>query len=278
MPCPEQSLQPITITHCEDSFLFSDPFNFKPNSLVNFVGGGGKTILIRKLMEEFSERGSVLYTTTTRIHPPDPREGLAVISCDNLKLLHRLVEQVAVHSIGRNYKLVVTRHFIEPDLLQGVPEDFLTPFDRSQFSIFLNEADGAARFSIKLPREGEPVLMEHADYLVPVIGIDCLYRPLGPDVVFRFQSLAERFSLKPGELMTPDLASLILMHPQGVCKDWKKGTRIIPFINKVDYPANDSDAKVLASHILRNKNFPVKQVVWGSVHKTRIGSISDGSR
>jgi probable selenium-dependent hydroxylase accessory protein YqeC len=254
--------------------LFSEQFDFQPHSLVNFVGGGGKTILIHKLMEEYCACGPVLYTTTTRIHPPDPSEGLVVISSDNLDLLKTMVDRVSLNCPNRAYKLVVTRQFMSPNLLKGVPPDFYNSLAREPFPILLNEADGAASYSLKIPRDGEPVLMENAQYLVPVIGIDCLYQPLGPDVVFRFKSLADHFSLQPGDRVTPDVAAGILMHKEGVCKDWKPGTTIIPFINKVDGPAQDSSARDLARSILHNRAFSVERVVFGSVLQGRVDSIS----
>lgn len=228
-------------------------------------------------MDEISSQGSVLYTTTTRIHPPDPGRDLAVISSENVKLLKHLVNDVIRNITRQKYKLVVTRQFMEPDLLKGIPPDFFSSIDRSKLAILLNEADGAARFSLKLPREGEPVLMAQADYLVPVIGIDCIHQPLGPEVVFRFQTLADRFTLKAGDRITPRLAAGILMHPRGVCKDVKNGTTIIPFINKVDTPEKDADAGILASYILQNGNYPVNRVVWGSVLKGRVESVSKES-
>ncbi len=228
-------------------------------------------------MDEIVKEGSILYTTTVRIHPPDPGKNLAVISSVNLQLLKRLVDDVIRNLTHQNYKLVVTREFMDPDLLKGVPADFLDSVDRSKLAILMNEADGAARHSLKLPREGEPVLMDHADYLVPVIGMDCLHQPLGPEVVFRFQTLADRFSLKAGDTITPLLAAYILMHPDGVCRDCKEGTTIIPFINKVDTPDRDADAKILASHILKNSRYPVKRVLWGSVLHGRVESVSDES-
>lgn len=254
--------------------MFSEQFAFGPHTLVNFVGGGGKTILILKLMEEFCSRGPVLYTTTTRIHPPDPSEGLAVISSDNLPLLKLMVDRVSRNCPNRSYKLVVTRHFMSPNLLRGVPPDFINSLERELFPILLNEADGAASYSMKIPRRDEPVLMANAEYLVPVIGIDCLYQPLGPEVVFRFKTLAEQFSLTEGERITPEVAAGVLMHREGVCKDWAPGTRIIPFINKVDGPAQDSAARDLAQSILRNGNFPVHRVLFGSVLQARVDSIS----
>lgn len=257
--------------------MFSEQFAFQPHTLVNFVGGGGKTTLIHKLMEEYSPQGPVLYTTTTRIHPPDPNEGLVVISSDNLPLLKTMVDRISRNCPNRSYKLVATRHFMSPNLLRGLPPDFDNSLARELFPILLNEADGAASYSIKLPREGEPVLMENAEYLVPVIGIDCLHQPIGPDVVFRFKILAESFSLRGGERITPEVATAILMHKNGVCKGWKPGATIIPFINKVDGPAQEPAARVLAQCILHNGVFPVQRVLFGSALQGRVDSISGQS-
>lgn len=256
--------------------MFSEQFAFRDHTLVNFVGGGGKTSLIHKLMEEYSLRGPVLCTTTTRIHPPDPAEGLVVISSDNTALLKTLIERVSRDCPNRAYKLVATRHFLSPNLLRGVPPDFDNNLQRDLFLMLLNEADGAASFSLKIPRDGEPVLMEKAEYLVPVIGLDCLYQPLGPEVVFRFQILAERFSLKAGERITPEVAARVLMHKDGVCKNWTPGVTIVPFINKVDGPAQDKAARDLADCIMRNGNFPVERVVFGSVLQGRAESVCPG--
>ncbi len=253
---------------------FSKLFNFKSNTLINFVGGGGKTILIHKLMEEFVPAGHVLYTTTTRIHPPVLDKNMVVVSAKNLGILETLVVQTAQQCTERHYKIVATRQFLEPDLLHGVPVDFLESMDRSLCVSFLNEADGSARFSLKLPRDNEPVLMKGADYLVPVIGMDCLHKAASPETIFRLKSEASKFDIQENDCITPELAAKILMHPKGVCKDWEEGVTIIPFINKVDTPEMDLDARALAEQILQINTYPVNQVVWGSVRFGRCGSIS----
>ncbi len=267
-------LQPVIRIRNEELHLFSKHFAFRPHSLVNFVGGGGKTRLILKLMEEYCAAGPVLYTTTTRIHPPDPRENLFVVSCENLPLLKRIVD-----TIGRSWeslptKLVAASCFISPTLLRGLPPDFSNELDRNFFPILLNEADGAASFSIKMPGEHEPVLMEQAEYLVPVIGLDCLGKPLSADVFFRWKSFAMHSSLREGECITPDFAANILMHARGVCRHWNPGMHIIPFINKVDDSSQDAAARELARFILQNGRYPVERVVYGSLSQKRVYSVS----
>lgn len=258
----------------EDSRMFSEQFAFTPHSLVNFVGGGGKTALIHKLMQEASAQGTVLCTTTTRIHPPHPKEGLALIASDNLDLLRQMLESIVRCCSDRRFRLVLTRAYLSPTLLRGVPPDFDNAVDRKSFTFLLNEADGSAGFSIKMTRDNEPVLMESAEYLVPVMGIDCLHQPAGTDSIFRFEKFLEHFPEHAGGSITPQLASDILMHPGGVCKDWKPGTEIIPFINKVDGPGQESDAQDLVQRILRNGNFRVDRVLFGSLLHERVESIT----
>jgi probable selenium-dependent hydroxylase accessory protein YqeC len=254
--------------------LFSEQFAFRLHTLVNFVGAGGKTSLIYKLLQEYCAEGPVLSSTTTRIHPPDPEEGLVVISGENLALLKQIVTQISCSCADRPYKMIVARHFMSPNLLRGVPSSFADSLDRKLFPILFNEADGAAGYSLKLPQEGEPVLMDSAEYLVPVIGLDCMEQPLGPEVLFRWQALSKRFSLQAGERITPEIAARILMHKQGVCKDWKPGVIIIPFINKADDASQDSTAKELAYAIINNGSFPIDHVVAGSTLKGRAFSVS----
>ena len=258
----------------EDTVVFSEQFSFEDHALVNFVGGGGKTALIHKLMDEYSEKGPVLCTTTTRIHPPDPEKGHTVISGDNAVLIKKILASISRNCADRHYKIVTARHFMSPHLLRGVAPDFADDLDPALFPIVFNEADGAAGFSLKLPRDNEPVLMNKAKYLVPVIGIDCLRQPLGPNSVFRWQECSEGWSLRENEPLTAELSASILMHVSGVCKGWSPGITIIPFINKVDEPSQDFDARELAGFVLRNGNFPVERVLYGSVLKGIIASVS----
>ena len=257
--------------------MFSEQFAFDLPAIVNFVGGGGKTPLILKLMDEYSHASHVIYCTTTRIHPPESADGLAIIACDNPEILRVLVEKSA-RCCDHVRRLVVTRNTIAPRLLGWVAPDFGQTLDPALFPIILNEADGARSMSLKMPRAGEPVLMEGASYLIPVIGMDCLMKPLGPETLFRWETASKQFSLKEGQLLTPELAAGLLLHPQGVCKDWRRGMRLIPFLNKADGEADDPLAKALAGALLQNGIFPVERVVWGSVYRCRADSISAPGR
>lgn len=249
-------------------------FDFVQPALVNFVGAGGKTALILALLEEAGQNCSVVYTTTTRIHPPRLKGGLAIVSCDGDSLLRLLIARLAAFSRRCKGSWVITRPGTQPGFLRGLNPEYGKIFDRRSFPLILNEADGARSMSLKFPRPGEPVLMEGANYLVPVIGLDCLNKPMGPDVLFRWELAERHLKLQPGHRITPSLAAEVLLHPDGVCKDWEPGVQIIPYINKVDTPEDDAQARELAHALLQNCNFPVGKVIWGSVLRSRADSLA----
>lgn len=254
--------------------MFAEHFAFQSPALVNFVGGGGKTGLILRLMEELCQSGPVIYTTTTRIHPPHPHNGMVVISCDNPDLLRLILARAGRTCQNHIRKFVVTGLSTSPRFLAGVGPGFARELDRQLFRFILNEADGARSMSLKMPREGEPVLMESAEYLVPVIGIDCLLRPLGPETLFRWDLAGARFSSEAGKPITPKMASDILLHPEGVCKGWLSGMSIVPYINKADDEAQDILVNQLALALLNCPHFPVERVVWGSLQCGRVNSLT----
>ncbi len=253
--------------------MFFEQFAFESSALVNFVGGGGKTALIQKLLHECPPPKPSIYTTTTRIHPPSLHDGLAILSSDNAEYLKLTAESIAHMSGEHTWKLVITGSTISPGLLGGVAPDFANRVNRSLFSIILNEADGARGISLKVPREGEPVLMEDAQYLVPVIGIDCLEKPLGPDIVFRWDVAEKDFALSAGQPLTTELAAMLMMNPAGICKGWQPGMRIVPYINKVDGEHQDRPAERLARALLTNNYFPVERVVYGSLLTGRASMV-----
>jgi probable selenium-dependent hydroxylase accessory protein YqeC len=254
--------------------VFLDQFQFELPARVNFVGGGGKTALILSLLREYSGAGAVVYTTTVRIHPPAPPGDLALVRCDDDRTLAHLVNSMSRDWSPRTCRIVATHCDVGPGLLGGVPPAFGERLLPERCPLVLNEADGARGVSLKLPREGEPVLLEGARYLVPVIGLDALGAQVGRESVFRWRAEDPRCPAAAGAMITPVLAAAILMHADGVCRGVAAGTRIVPFINKADAEAADTTARELATAILESGNFPVDRVLWGSVGQGRIGGMS----
>jgi probable selenium-dependent hydroxylase accessory protein YqeC len=254
--------------------LFFEHFAFRPGALVNFVGGGGKSALICALLEESISSASAIYTTTTRMHPPHPNDGLVIISSEDSGYLKLFAEAAVKSAVSRKWKLVLTGKEIRPNLLGGVSPEFACGLDRNLFSAVYNEADGARSVSVKYPREGEPVLMQGAEYLVPVIGMDAIGKPMGPEVIFRWEVAIEKLGLVTGDPLTPQIASALLMDASGVCRDWKRGMQIIPYLNKVEDDESEANAVGLANLLLNNGRFPVDRIVFGSAIKGYATSVT----
>jgi probable selenium-dependent hydroxylase accessory protein YqeC len=253
--------------------VFAELFPFDLPARVNFVGGGGKTSLILRLASEYSASVQVLYTTTTRIHPPPLEPGRVLLTCDDRALLVKLLKRVARDCRSSVRTVVATAGVHSPGLLRGVDPAFGRALRPPLFPLILNEADGARSVSLKFPRAGEPVLMLGAKTLVAVIGLDCLMRPLGPATLFRWELAAPRLGLVAGEPLTPELAARVLLHPEGVCRDWKRGTRLVVFVNKVDRDSDLPLAQELARRVRESTRFPVDCVLWGSIEQDRAGVL-----
>jgi probable selenium-dependent hydroxylase accessory protein YqeC len=199
--------------------------------------------------------------------------GITLFASDNEDLLRFMVKRTSEIWSERTPRLVVTRPRLSEDLLAGVSPGFALGLASKDCPLILNEADGARSMSLKMPRDDEPVLMEQARYLVPVVGLDCLNRPLGPDTLFRWELARERHALREGTTLTPTVVASLLLHPQGVCKGWRSGMEIIPFINKADGDSDDTVARELALALLNSRNFLVSRVVVGSIRNRRVASV-----
>jgi probable selenium-dependent hydroxylase accessory protein YqeC len=197
-----------------------------------------------------------------------------IISSEDSGCLKFFAEVAVKSAVSRKWKLVLTGKEIKPNLLGGVGPEFAAGLDRDLFSAIYNEADGARSVPVKYPREGEPVLMQGAEYLVPVIGMDAIGKPMGPGVVFRWEVAVEKLRLVPGDPLTAEIAAALLMDVSGVCRDWKPGMQIIPYLNKVEDDESEANAVGLANILLNNGRFPVDRVVFGSAIRGHGSSVT----
>ncbi|MFZ5649241.1 MAG: selenium cofactor biosynthesis protein YqeC [Bacillota bacterium] len=210
--------------------------------VITLVGAGGKTTVMYALGREAVKRGiRVVITTTTKIYAPPDEEGMAVILdpgpeivpavCKALKK-HPLV--VAGAGINRENKVIGLNRSIVPGFL-GAGADMVVV-----------EADGSAGRPFKAPGEGEPVIPGDSGLVVPVVGIDCIGRPLDAENTHRPEKITELTGAGPGEAVTPAVVAGVFIHPGGYYKDVPPGCRWVPFINKVENEVGLQHARRLA--------------------------------
>lgn len=230
----------------------------RSSEVVSLVGAGGKTTIMLRLANELAARGRrVVLTTTTHLYARQAAQtGAHLIHFPEQPfqaLADRLVEQ-----LDRRGQCAVTGP-LEPGTgkVSGIsPELIEAMATSSEVNAVLVEADGARGRSFKAPAEYEPVVPACTTLLVPVVGVDVLGRPLTHEFVHRPERVAQLAGVVTGTTISAEIVAAVLTHPQGGCKGWRPGVRLLPFVNKVECAASEwagdvlSQARELAGRLL----------------------------
>ncbi|MCG9966545.1 putative selenium-dependent hydroxylase accessory protein YqeC [Pelotomaculum terephthalicicum JT] len=223
---------------------FIEAFSIKKGDVVALAGAGGKTTTTFAIGQEAIKQGwKVLLTTTTRIFAPEQEQMLKlIIESSPEHLLSEIKSNLA------SFPLVVAGVGLDREnKLKGLDKDFIAELPGTGVDLIIVEADGAAHKPFKAPREGEPVMPDTATLVVPVVGIDCLGKPLNREYTHRPEIIASLASMNIGELVTGQAVARVLLHSQGYGKDIsQESRRWLPFINKVESTIALNNAREVA--------------------------------
>lgn len=198
--CKKKELERIST----DEFLSIFP---QEKPVISLVGAGGKSTLQQLIAQEFSRLGrKVLSTTTTHIYKP-----LDGHYARNLPVAQSLWKSGKYAVVGED----------EGEKLGMLPLESLKTYMESG-EVVLMEADGAKKMPMKLPRLGEPVILSESNFLLMVLGLSAVGKPLS-QVCFR-QELAEEILRKSGDdIVSPeDLIGVIQYYfkRESITKDY----------------------------------------------------------
>ena len=246
-----------------------DAFNLSKPGVVSLVGGGGKTTTMFALGREAIKRGlKTVLTTTTRIYYPADQGLDVVVAGTSQALLSGVRDKLAAHP-G-----VVAGAELSPDnKLTGLDPCLIEDILAAGADLVVIEADGAARKPFKAPAGHEPVIPEVSTVVVPVVGIDCLDKPLLPKYVHRPEIVAALSCISIGEKVTPEIVAKVLTHPLGFRKGLPANCSWIPFINKVETASDLAKAQEIAA--LVGKILPCRVVIGASAANTPVVEILD---
>jgi probable selenium-dependent hydroxylase accessory protein YqeC len=194
--------------------------------IVCAVGAGGKKSVLYQLAREHPGRFALTATVHTTVFPDDlPVE--AVID-DASALRERVLSVDASRSIA--YACPSTK----PGRYAGVPADTIRSLhDSGGFAATFVKADGARMRWIKSPAEGEPVLADRVDLVIPIVSARAIGETLSERVAHRVDRVAAVTGVAPGETLTPEAVGRLLASDAGALKG-TAGTRVAPLINMVD--------------------------------------------
>jgi probable selenium-dependent hydroxylase accessory protein YqeC len=230
--------------------------------VVSLVGAGGKTTLLFRLAKELAAGGeSVLSTTTTKILMPAPAESpRVIIASDPSEILSR-AEAVCCPAL---HLTAAAGHEPATGKLIGFSTDAIDFLRKSgRFRWILVEADGAARRPLKAPANHEPVIPGTTGWLVAVVGLDAIGKPLADAWVFRPERYAELTGIPLGSPVTPESVSTALLHESGVMRGCPPEARRFAFLNKADREDRKTAGRQIAEILRRNNRGRLSGILMG---------------
>ena len=174
--------------------------NIKTNDVISFVGAGGKTTAALRLMEELAGlQRQVVFTTTTKILEPIPKqdeylllagEEEALVQMPELLarypkvfLAQRRLEEVDLTAPSTGLRAGLGEgdrdYPMRPNKVEGVSPFLVDHLARRLGeAVILVEADGARHRALKAPAAYEPLVPASTTTLVPMADLTVLGKPL----------------------------------------------------------------------------------------------------
>lgn len=212
-------------------------FPLKDHMVISFTGGGGKTSAMFSLADELAHMGKrVIVTTSTHIFCPEDRE---VVPADRAETVKEFLKGRKEWHSDRVGQVLVTGQTAAGGKLKGMDLREMEQLP-DLADVLLVEADGAKRLPLKIPREGEPVLLKGTHGVIGCAGLDAIGCPW-EEKCFRWELAEQVFGWQTeNSLITPAQAGSILISSQGT----RKGAESMEYrilLNKADNEARISD-------------------------------------
>jgi probable selenium-dependent hydroxylase accessory protein YqeC len=229
--------------------------------VISIVGGGGKTTLMYRLAGELCQSGAtVLTTTTTRINLPwtDQSPNLIVAGSPEtvLKKAERLI------TVDRHIA-AASAYVSAQAKLKGFTTTGIQRFWQSGiFDWILVEADGAAQKPLKAPADHEPVVPPISNWLIALVGLDAVGKPLDTKWVFRPHIYSHLTGLPMGSAISAESVVACLNHPDGLTKGCPIHAHLRVFLNKADIPGCVQEGRNIARlYLAGTKKQPVRVII-----------------
>jgi probable selenium-dependent hydroxylase accessory protein YqeC len=240
-----------------------DVFRLRDGGVVSLVGAGGKTTLMFQLAHELASCGNSVLTTTTKIFKPGPGLTGGVVIAEDLS---KLLERIGGQAPGVLHLTAAAGELATQNKLLGFPPRLIDAVHATGlFQWILVEADGAAGRSLKAPASHEPVIPESSAFVVGVVGLDAVGKPLDDRYVFRSRDYSRITGLAAGSLVTAESVVDALLAPDGMLKGSPPMAKRIVFLNKAEGPERHDAAGEISCSLLERGKEIVHRIVAGSL-------------
>ncbi len=240
----------------------SDSLRIKAGEVVAFVGAGGKSTAIRRIVSELVPQIPVVVTTTTKIALDQVDLGKDHLIIDSMDDILSAFESLQTFE---SILLTGQKHEIEPKWI-GLKPDFVENLVQTVHArgwVLLIEADGARGRSLKAPAQHEPVLPSGCDLVVPVIGLDAVGKEISSPKIHRTEILMRLLDLKEGDRISREHVVEVLTSSQGGLKDIPLSTDVRVLLNKADTKKDVENGRQIAQALIKNQR--IRSVLIASV-------------
>ena len=184
---------------CQAIGIFKENFH----KTVSVVGGGGKTTVIRKIMDECRNAGiPCAVSTTTHIQKCDAGYFLGKPS---VEMFRQIMIKYGVVWMGKE---------TTDKKLTAFPDTYIKEISNEPGMLLL-EADGAKRLPVKAPAEHEPVICAQTDIVLNVYGMSAVGKKL-KDGCFRVKEMEQILGKTEEDILYPeDIVTLAVSQRAG---------------------------------------------------------------
>lgn len=217
----------------------------KKGGVISIAGAGGKTALMFRLARELSKEGDhVLTTTTTKIYMPTRTQSSIVMVSESAERIAKRAREV----FKRNSHISAGSAILHlKNKLKGLkPETIDVLWQSGVFRWIIVEADGAAGRPLKAPSLHEPVIPQSTRWLIGVVGLDAVGKPLTDKWAFRPQLVSKISGLAIGAAITENAIAAVLTDKNGIMKNSPPEAMRFAFLNQTDSEQRLGIAKRIA--------------------------------
>jgi probable selenium-dependent hydroxylase accessory protein YqeC len=245
-------------------FSLKHGLRLKKGGVISLVGAGGKTALMFRLARELSREGAaVLTTTTTKIYMPTRKQSSVVIVAESLNaVLNQARTRLKHHRhISAGSRIL---HF--KNKLKGfLPEVIDDIWQSGIFRWIIVEADGAAGRPVKAPATHEPVFPKCTRWVIGIVGLQAVGKPLSARWAFRPQLVSQITGLAEGAILTESAIGDLLMDQNGILKDAPTGAIRLAFLNQADSQDRLESGRKIAQMLVRQQKTGFARVLIGQM-------------
>ncbi|MFH0883610.1 MAG: selenium cofactor biosynthesis protein YqeC [bacterium] len=237
---------------CFTEMISAQPLEAR-GACIALLGGGGKTSMLRRLGQEYSEVFPRVLLTSLTLSARD--HGSRVLFLSDLG-----DAGLAPHFVEHNPVCVMNRA-INEHKLEGVPEAVVAQLaDQADLCVF--ECDGARNLPLKVHNDRDPVVPDFATHVIILVGADAVDQSLSGGRIHRPERFAEWWGVDPETPLDAAFIAQVVTTRKGYLSKVPERMQPVYFVNKADdYP---EQAQRLADAIVRRGIGPV---FMGSVVK-----------